>query len=329
MAISKKDGKWIANCRINGKQYIRRFKTKYEAERFIHWAKTESDKSKEWLPKKQKPERHLSKFIQIYYTQHVIHLTDKIKLMGKLKLICELLGDPLESELTTKLFNDYKAMRIESGISPVTVNKEHAYLRACINKLIKCEEWTRPNPLKNVDTIKTEKREMGYLEKWQITELFDKLKTKKRSDAYLVALVCISTGARWGEAEKLEAEDVKNNIIRFKKTKGKKVRHVPISSKLAKMIKTHKKGRLFTGCMKGFRTAVHECSFTLEKGQMTHVLRHTFASHYMMNGGRIEVLQKILGHSSIKQTEQYAHLAPDFLNSVIELNPANDLVKNW
>lgn len=45
-----------------------------------------------------------------------------------------------------------------------------------------------------------------------------------------------------------------------------------------------------------------------------HALRHTFASHFIMSGGNILSLQKILGHSDIKMTLIYAHLAPDFLS---------------
>jgi integrase len=44
-----------------------------------------------------------------------------------------------------------------------------------------------------------------------------------------------------------------------------------------------------------------------------HSLRHTFASHFMMAGGNILTLQKLLGHASIEQTMIYAHLAPDFM----------------
>jgi len=56
-------------------------------------------------------------------------------------------------------------------------------------------------------------------------------------------------------------------------------------------------------------------------GQLTHVLRHTFASHFMMNGGNILVLQRILGHTDIKVTMRYAHFAPDHLSEAISLNP--------
>jgi site-specific recombinase XerD len=40
-----------------------------------------------------------------------------------------------------------------------------------------------------------------------------------------------------------------------------------------------------------------------------HDLRHTFASRYMMKGGDLYELAKILGHSNIKMTERYAKLA--------------------
>lgn len=54
---------------------------------------------------------------------------------------------------------------------------------------------------------------------------------------------------------------------------------------------------------------------------MTHILRHTFASHYMMGGGDILSLQRILGHSSITMTMRYAHLSPDHLESALRLSP--------
>jgi len=47
-----------------------------------------------------------------------------------------------------------------------------------------------------------------------------------------------------------------------------------------------------------------------------HGLRHTFASHYVMNGGNLYVLSKLLGHSSIQITEVYAHLSPEYLMDV-------------
>jgi integrase len=43
--------------------------------------------------------------------------------------------------------------------------------------------------------------------------------------------------------------------------------------------------------------------------------RHTFASHWVLAGGSIEMLREILGHSTVKVTERYAHLRPDLFPS--------------
>jgi site-specific recombinase XerD len=60
-------------------------------------------------------------------------------------------------------------------------------------------------------------------------------------------------------------------------------------------------------------------------GQLMLVLRHTFVSHFMMNGGNILVLQRILGHTDIKVTMRYAHFAPDHLSEAMLLNPTKNL----
>ena len=49
-----------------------------------------------------------------------------------------------------------------------------------------------------------------------------------------------------------------------------------------------------------------------------HDLRHSFASNYMMNGGNVFDLQKLLGHTDIKLTMRYAHFTPDHLQSSIK-----------
>lgn len=59
----------------------------------------------------------------------------------------------------------------------------------------------------------------------------------------------------------------------------------------------------------------------LPKGQASHALRHTFASHFIQNGGNILTLQKILGHSSLAMTMRYVHLAPEHLAEAVKLNP--------
>nr|BEP19945.1 hypothetical protein SUGSMm_07420 [Morganella morganii subsp. sibonii] len=44
-------------------------------------------------------------------------------------------------------------------------------------------------------------------------------------------------------------------------------------------------------------------------------------SHFMMDGGNILVLQKILGHTDIKMTIRYAYFSPKHLEDAVKLNP--------
>lgn len=52
-----------------------------------------------------------------------------------------------------------------------------------------------------------------------------------------------------------------------------------------------------------------------------HKLRHTFASHLVQNGVDLYTVSKLLGHSSIKTTEIYAHLSPVTLAGAIKKLP--------
>ncbi|AVO56329.1 integrase [Ectopseudomonas mendocina] len=74
-----------------------------------------------------------------------------------------------------------------------------------------------------------------------------------------------------------------------------------------------------------FRRALARTTIRLPKGQAAHSLRHTFASHFIQNGGNILTLQKILGHSSLAMTMRYAHLAPDHLQDAVRFGPLSSL----
>ncbi len=49
-----------------------------------------------------------------------------------------------------------------------------------------------------------------------------------------------------------------------------------------------------------------------------HSLRHTFASQLVRDGVDLYVVQKLLGHSSPKMTQRYAHLREDMLKDAIK-----------
>ncbi|EOO6641190.1 tyrosine-type recombinase/integrase, partial [Escherichia coli] len=124
------------------------------------------------------------------------------------------------------------------------------------------------------------------------------------------------------EAARLKAENIIHNRVTFVKTKTNKPRTVPISEAVAKMIADNKRGFLFPDAdYPRFRRTMKAIKPDLPMGQATHALRHSFATHFMINGGSIITLQRILGHTRIEQTMVYAHFAPEYLQDAISLNP--------
>lgn len=59
----------------------------------------------------------------------------------------------------------------------------------------------------------------------------------------------------------------------------------------------------------------------LPKELTTHLLRHTFASHLVMQGIDLTTIASLLGHSTAKITELYAHLQPDHVKNAVEKLP--------
>jgi integrase len=45
--------------------------------------------------------------------------------------------------------------------------------------------------------------------------------------------------------------------------------------------------------------------------EVIRTLRHTFSSWHVQIGAPLYTVSKLMGHSSLKMTEPYAHLAPD------------------
>ncbi|WP_341467117.1 tyrosine-type recombinase/integrase [Enterobacter hormaechei] len=62
---------------------------------------------------------------------------------------------------------------------------------------------------------------------------------------------------------------------------------------------------------KTFGLRMKKTNPNLPDGKVDHILRHTFATYFMMNGGSIMALKRIMGHVYISQTIVYALFAPE------------------
>ncbi|OCH02208.1 tyrosine-type recombinase/integrase [Aliivibrio fischeri] len=312
-----------------GKRVRKRFATKGEALAYEKFILVESN-DKPWITEKS-DNRRLSDLIDIWFQLHGKHLKSGAHVKRRLEIISEQMLNPLARTLTPANFVQYRAARKTISkhngrhgeeLSSSSHNFDLLILQSMFNFLIEIKEWLQPNPIHGIKKIKKNEHELAFLTHEQIDELF-KIINKSPIADQLAAIfkICLSTGARIMEAVNLQGSQISPYKITFTQTKGKKNRTVPISEELYSEIYKPTSGRIFTCCYGVTHKWLTTALPNLPKGQATHVLRHTFASHFMMNGGNIIVLQKILGHVDIKQTMVYAHFSPDHLNDAIELNP--------
>lgn len=323
-------GRWQVDVQPGGrgqKRIRKSFDSKVEAQRFERWVLSQHDSGTP-VPHLKKDRRKLSELLQVWYLAHGKYLRDGERRYRHLKRMAESFGNPTASRLTANDYLVYRALRIEEGTAPKTCNNDLGYLNAVFNELHRTGEISYQNPFRNIRPIKIQEREMGYLDHDQIRAIFTELREKTTNPhALLVARLSLETGARWSEAESLTLDRLKPYRVTYDQTKSGKKRAVPVSKELYKTIRKHleKHGSFGTSTISAFRRAVDRSGVQLPQGQCAHILRHTFASHFMMNGGNILVLQKILGHSSITMTMRYAHLSKDHLVEAVTLNPAADI----
>jgi integrase len=99
-------------------------------------------------------------------------------------------------------------------------------------------------------------------------------------------------------------------------------RHLPLSEMLHSCLRALPAGGLEDPVFLWRGAAMHDIRSSFESARARaglgsdvtfHTLRHTFGSWYVMNGGSLRVLQKLMGHRSIKTTERYSHLSPEHI----------------
>jgi integrase len=137
-------------------------------------------------------------------------------------------------------------------------------------------------------------------------------------------LVSLNTGIRQGELFNLEWSDVDlaraSLTVKGSGAKSGQTRHLPLNSEALGVLKTWQdetgsSGLVFAG-RKGKLSEIKTAWSSLLKrarieGFRWHDMRHHFASRLVMAGVDLNTVRELLGHSDLKMTLRYAHLAPE------------------
>lgn len=328
-AKQTKDG-WRVDFRAggaNGKRYRKTCRTKAEAERYQKFVEAQHIANGKPWNEKPTDNRLLSELVELWSEHFGRRLINYKKRRQKLDRVVERLGDPIASKLSRAAYSSYATERINEGIKPETVNESLKFINAVYNGLHRLDVIDYENPLKCTARIKQKQTERPFLTVDQMKGIITALESSDTPEVALIVRICLATGARWGEADGITSSNLANNSITFVGTKNGKNRTLPLDPALYAELQAQSKrvggGKLFRlkqSFMK-FNKALTAAKIELPKGQKTHVLRHSYASHFMINGGNILTLQKILDHSDIKLTMIYAHLAPNHLQEALLYAP--------
>ncbi|WP_299160940.1 site-specific integrase [uncultured Tenacibaculum sp.] len=179
--------------------------------------------------------------------------------------------------------------------------------------------------------VKRFKSNRVFLDEQELKTLFEYRESKFVPDDYKNVLdrflFSCFTGLRISDIQRLTTENIVGDYLAFKIQKTKKFHKIKLNntSKIFINDETLFKGKYYDQDINEILKEIAK-NAGVQKHLTFHVARHTFATNFLIKGGRVENLQKILGHSMITETMIYVHIVDNLLNDEIS-NLDNILLK--
>ena len=232
------------------------------------------------------------------------------------RLICQLIQKPPEEIHGEDITRFLAIVERNKGYSASSINLAISAIKFFHKTVLKdttIGEQYRPNQDKRLPMVLAR------------TEIHKILGMEKNLKHRLLLTLVYSSGLRVSEVVALKREhiDLSRRVIYVRLGKGRKDRCTILSEKAARLISEYYtlydiQTWLFPGqppvhplairsAQKIFDKAVQHAK--IQKEVSIHSLRHTFATHLLENGTDIRYIQALLGHSSLRTTERYTHIA--------------------
>jgi integrase len=220
---------------------------------------------------------------------------------------------------------------------PKTVNNVLTVLSTLLKKAV---EWNVID--RTPCAIRLLKTSQGSVEFYDFDEYERLIASARGLDS--TTLVCVllggDAGLRSGELRALRWRDVNQEAKQLcverndwrghvSTTKGGRLRHVPMTARLAAALREHRhlRGPLVLTGNDGGRLSESAVVIRIRRAARhaslentgPHILRHTFCSHLAMRGAPARAIQELAGHRDLATTQRYMHLSAAALDGAIRL----------
>ena len=248
-------------------------------------------------------------------------------------------------DITNATMLEYTMYLQNKNIAPATVNSYLIGMRTILNYFVEMGYIEKIE----VKKIKAGKKLTDIYTEEEIEKLLMKPDINERGFGeyrdWVIICYILGTGNRLGTIVNIKIEDVdlKRGQVNLHHTKNGKAYRIPIPNSLINTLTEYLQYRngnstdyLFCSVYgsqitsSALQSAIQR--YNTRRGvskTSIHLFRHTFATHFIWNGGSIYALKELLEHSSIKVTEDYISLLPiDMEIEIEEFNPLEKLMKN-
>ncbi|MFZ2310673.1 MAG: site-specific integrase [Patescibacteria group bacterium] len=235
------------------------------------------------------------------------------------------------TDIRSLSIEEYKTYKLKKCYNPKSINNHLSVLAKCLRTAL---DWEITKTVPRIKMLKSQPNKFDHLTQEESEQLLSTA-TGKWHDMILTALY---TGVRIGELLALSWEDVnlKDKVLTVKNsfsagilssTKSNRIRYIPLVDELCELLESLQQdtGFIFIDPENNNYPSPEACRRNLgwicEKANLRHIgwhtLRHTFASRLAANSINIIAIKDLMGHSEIRTTMRYVHLAPHLLRDAI------------
>ena len=240
--------------------------------------------------------------------------------LSKTKEMIRYLKKPMEEVTTEELRNFLqKHLKEERKLSDRSINYYNSVIRfvyeVTLDKILNKKQLPMRKQKRTVYKVLT---------KEELSTFFNCVDNFKFKTIFMLAY---GSGLRIGEIANLREEDIdgKNMRIFVREGKGNKERYTILSKKSLEMLRIYwskyrqnkRRGRIFlsesgaaitVGVIREHFRQYRRKAKLSEKVTM-HTLRHCFATNLIENGATLIQVKELMGHSNIRSTMEYIHVA--------------------